>query len=284
MFKEYYALTKPERTYANVITATAGFLLASKWHIHVGLLVSLLVGTSLVIASACTLNNYIDRDIDTKMARTKKRALAKRIIPARNALVLTIVLGLVGFLVLALWVNLLVVTLGVIAYFDYVVLYGIAKRRSVHGTLVGTVSGAIPIVAGYCAVTDRIDAAVIILFLMMTFWQMSHFFAIAVYRMKDYAAAGIPVLPVKKGIRRTKVQIVVYAAAFTVSSVSLSLFGYAGYAFAVIMAFLGGVWLWRGLRGFGTEDDVAWARKMFFFSLKAVLVLSLWVAIGGIVP
>jgi len=280
----YYHLTKPERTYANVMTAGAGFLLAAKWHVHVGLLLALLVGMSLLVASACVLNNYIDRDLDTRMPRTKKRALPKGEVPARNVLVFTAMLGGGGMFLLAAYVNWLVVVLGLAAYFDYIVLYGIFKRRSVHGTLVGTVSGSIPMVGGYCAVTGRIDAGAIILYLTMTFWQMAHFFAIAIYRMKDYAAGGIPVLPIKKGVHRTKVQIMLYAVAFTIAAVSLSAFGYTGYIYATVMGFLGCVWLWRGYHGFKARDDVAWARMMFLFSLKALLLFSLWVAIGGILP
>lgn len=280
----YYRLTKPERTYANVMTAGAGFLLAAKWHVHVGLLLALIVGMSMLVASACVLNNYIDRDLDMRMPRTKKRALPKGEVPALHALVFSALLGVVGVLLLAVYVNWLVLVLGLVAYFDYIVLYGISKRRSVHGTLIGTVSGSIPMVGGYCAVTGRIDAGAIILYATMTFWQMAHFFAIAVYRMKDYAAGGIPVLPIKKGVHRTKVQIMLYAAAFTIAAVALTVFGYTGYIYAAIMALVGVVWLWRGWRGFKVKDDVVWARMMFLFSLKALLVLSLWVAIGGILP
>jgi heme o synthase len=280
----YYRLTKPERTLANVMTASAGFLLAAKWHINFTLLAATLVGTSFLVASACVLNNYIDRDLDTKMARTKKRALARRTVSGRSALIYATVLGASGLVLLARSVNWLVVVLGLVAYVDYIVLYGISKRHSVHGTMVGTISGAMPITAGYCAVTGRIDAGAVILFLTMTFWQMPHFFAIAIYRMKDYAAGGIPVLPIKKGIHRAKVQIMLYAAAFTVTAISLSLFGYTGYIYAGAMALIGGVWLWRGFHGFKADNDVAWARKMFFFSLKALVVLSLLVAVGGLLP
>jgi heme o synthase len=284
VFKQYLELAKPERTLANVITALAGFLLASRWHVHFGLLLATLAGTSLVVASACALNNYIDRDLDTKMPRTKKRVLAQRQINPHSVLVYAVLLGITGTVILYVYVNLLVVVLGVVAYFDYIVLYGYAKRHSVHSTLVGTVSGAMPIAAGYCAVTGRIDTSAIILFLAMTFWQMPHFFAIAIFRMKDYAAGGIPVLPLKKGVNRAKVQILMYTAAFVITAVALSVFGRTGYVYAVVIALLGGVWFWRGLRGLRADDDVTWARKMFFFSLKALLVFCLFVAVGGILP
>jgi len=101
VLKAYYQLTKPGIIYGNILTATAGFLFATKLrHIHIGLLLATLIGTALVIAAACVFNNYIDRGIDKKMARTKKRALVQGAIPARNALVYATVLVLAGFGVL----------------------------------------------------------------------------------------------------------------------------------------------------------------------------------------
>jgi heme o synthase len=284
LLKKYYELAKPERTYANVITATAGFLFASRWHIHFWLLVATLVGTSLVIASACVINNYTDRGIDVKMARTKKRALVNGHISPRNALLYAIVLGLVGFLILGLYVNLLVVVLGVIAYIDYVVLYGISKRRSVHGTIVGSISGALSIVAGYCAVTGRIDGAAILLFLILAFWQMPHFYAIAIYRQDDYEAAGIPVWPLKKGMQSTKVQMLLYTAAFAISALLLTVFGYTGYIYLIIMTLLSLYWLLRCAQGFKVTDNIRWARGTFSLSLIILLVFCGILSVGAILP
>lgn len=284
MFKQYVELTKPERTLANVITALAGFLLACRWHVPFLLLVATLGGMSLVVASACVLNNYIDRDLDTKMPRTKKRVLARREMPPRNVLVFAILLGWMGFAVLWLYVGFLVVILGAIAYFDYIVLYGYSKRHSVHSTLIGTVSGAMPITAGYCAVTGKIDMAAVLLFFSMVFWQMPHFYAIAIFRMKDYAAGSIPVLPLKKGVYRTKLQILCYTLAFIFSALLLRFYGYVGTIYTVVIAVIGVMWMWRGVHGFQSKDDEAWARKMFFFSLKALMIFSMMVAIGSILP
>ncbi len=284
MLKTYFNLIKPERTFANVITAAAGFLLASRLSIIWFLFFGTIVGLSLLVASACVLNNYIDRELDTKMARTKKRALASGTVSAKSALTFSIVLGLLGFAILADTTNWLVVLLGAIAYFDYIVLYGWAKRHSVHGTLVGTVCGALPMVAGYCAVTASIDITAVILYLSMTFWQMAHFFAIAIYRLKDYKAGGIPVLPAVKGLRTTKVQIVLYAIAFALTALSLSVFGPTGYVYAAAMAAISFLWLRLAWRGWHTQDDTKWARGMFLFSLKVLLVFAFAVSVGAILP
>ncbi|HSW37098.1 MAG TPA: heme o synthase [Candidatus Saccharimonadales bacterium] len=283
-FKQFYYLTKPGIIYGNAINATAGFLLASKWHIKPVLFLATLGGISLVIASACVFNNYIDRSIDAKMARTKKRALVSGAISSRSALAYGALLWLAGFAALALYTNGLTVALGLIAFFDYVVLYGLAKRRSTLGTVVGSVAGAMPLVAGYTAVTNRFDSGAFVLFLILVFWQMPHFYAIAIRRFDDYKNAGLPVLPIIKGKRQAKWQIIFYIVAFIAANISLSLLGYTGYTYLVVMLAVGLIWLWRGLQGFKAADDTVWARRMFLFSLVVILCLDVSLSIGSVLP
>jgi len=283
-FRRYYQLTKPGIIYGNLLTATAGFLLAANWHINVGLLLSLLGGTSLVIASACVFNNYLDRGIDRKMARTNQRALVSGRISGHHALVYATILGVVGVFLLASYTNTLTLSIGLIAFFDYIVLYGWSKRHSVHGTLVGSISGSAPIVAGYTAVTNRFDTGALLLFVILTCWQMPHFYAISLYRFKDYKTAGLPVLPVAKSVRDAQIQIVLYVIAFIVAVALLTAFGYTGYIYLVVMTGLGLAWLWRGLWGFKVKDSKSWGRQMFFFSLIVIVGLSVMVAVGGWLP
>jgi protoheme IX farnesyltransferase len=283
MFKAYYQLAKPGIIYGNAITAIGGFFLASRGHVDLGLFVAMLVGLCLVIASGCVFNNYIDRDIDHRMARTKKRALVMGDISARNALVYATILGLLGAVILGLFTNLLTLILALLGFFFYVVVYSmIWKRRSVHGTVVGSISGAIPPVVGYCAVTNNFDVVAVILFLILVCWQMPHFYAIATYRQKEYAEADIPVLPVAKGIRTTKLQIVVYITVFIIAAMALAIYGRTGVIYVLVMATLSLAWLRLALQGFKTRDDTKWARKVFLFSLllitafSAVISLDAW--------
>jgi protoheme IX farnesyltransferase len=236
------------------------------------------------MASACVFNNYIDRGIDKKMARTKKRALATEEISGRNALIYASVLGVAGFSLLLLYTNLLVAAIGAIAFLDYIVLYGYTKRHSVHGTLVGTIAGAAPPVAGYCAVTGKFDVNALIIFLIMLFWQMVHFYAIAIRREKDYKAAGIPVLPVVKGVRETKIQMILYTIGFIFAVAALSTRGSAGYIFSIIMTILGLIWLFKGLKSFNITDNVLWAKNMFIFSLFVLLSFSVMLSLGSTLP
>lgn len=282
-FKKYYYLTKPGIIRGNAITAAAGFLLASKNEFHLGTFVAMLVGISLVIASACVLNNYIDRKIDAKMERTKKRALVSGSISVQNAIIFASILGFGGLVSLS-FTNLLAICLALIGVVFYVVFYGIAKRKTVHGTLVGSVSGAIPISVGYCAASGAFDIGAILLFLVLVFWQMPHFYAIAIYRKKDYQAAGIPALPIEKGNHNTKIQIVIYIIAFIIASYTLMVFGYTGYTYLLVMALLGVWWLRMAVQGFAAKDDEKWAKKVFGFSLIVLLAFSVMIAVEVLLP
>lgn len=273
--KAYYALIKPGVTYGNLLTTVAGFLLASRGDINLTLFVTTTLGMGLVIGSACAFNNYFDQDIDRIMTRTQKRSIVAGLVPAKNALIFAGIIGLIGFTLLTLFTNLLTVVIAFLGFIIYIVLYGVlSKRMSIHGTLVGSVSGAMPILAGYTAVTNNIDAGAIILFMILFFWQMPEFYSIAIYRRNEYKQAGIPVMPVVKGVQSTKIQMLVYIVAFAVSAMSLSLFRYTGYIYLLVMMLMGLWWTLLGLNGFTTKNDNTWARKVFRFSLVILVVFS----------
>ncbi|MEK7148738.1 MAG: heme o synthase [Patescibacteria group bacterium] len=284
MIKDYYSITKPGIIYGNAITVAAGFALASRGNIDWFILLATLIGLSLVVASGCVLNNYFDRDIDGLMERTKNRALVNGSVTPRNALIFGKILAIAGLSILAFYTNLLTVAVSVVGLFVYVVLYSMwLKRTSVHGTIVGSISGAVPPVVGYLAVSNNIDAGAIILFFILAIWQMPHSFAIAIYRLEDYAKAGIPVLPVKKGIATTKIQMLIYVALFVMATFSLAVFGYAGYAYLLVMALLGFVWLALGVKGFYATDNKLWARNMFIYSIIILVAFCIIIAVEGFV-
>jgi protoheme IX farnesyltransferase len=287
MLKTYYRLTKPGIIYGNSLNVAAGYFLAAGHLKEFDLwrLLAILAGSALVIASGCVFNNFIDRGIDDKMARTKKRALVSGAISGPMALTYGAVLGILGFAVLALWTNWLTVAVGAVGMLFYVVFYSIGKRKTVHGTLIGSVSGAIPPVAGYTALTGQLDAGAWILFVILTAWQMPHFYAIAMYRFNDYKNAGLSVLPVARGMHRAKVEIVAYIVAFIAATSLLTFFGYTGVIYLVVTAALGLTWLWKGIQGFRKGvDDVKWARKMFFFSLIITLTVDIMLSVGALLP
>ncbi len=264
----------------------AGFLLGLNHHIYLSdtwRLIVALLGTSMIIGSGCVFNNYLDRKIDKKMDRTKKRASVTGKISLRDGMIFASILGVVGIALLLRFINVTTAIVGLIGFIDYVVLYSYAKRKGPYGTLVGSISGATPPLAGYTAVTGHVDAGGLLLFLILVFWQMPHFYAIAMYRIKDYAQAGIPVLPVKRGNKTTKLYIFVYICWFIVASSLLYLDGYVGAFYLIVMTLLGLWWLWSAGQGFRAGvDDTKWAKSMFLKSLVIITSFCIVVSLGAL--
>jgi len=284
--KNYYHLIKPGIVWSNTIAVIAGFFFAtSQAHkLPLGAFLGVVIGTALIIASACVLNNYIDRDLDKNMKRTKNRALVTGEIKGYQAIVYGMVLAVVGFGLLLIGTNLLTVILGFIAYVFYVVIYDWAKRTSEHGTLIGTIPGALPPVAGYTAVIGHIDPATVLLFLLWVTWQMAHFYSIAIYRVDEYKAAKVPLVTVVRGISAAKKQIVFYLALFLVASVALFAAGYMGVVYVVLQGALAIMWFARSLqllRAHGKENEQKAARKLFGFSLLVLLAMCGLIAVGS---
>jgi protoheme IX farnesyltransferase len=281
--RSYLYLTKPGIVRSNVMTAMAGFILASgiagfnPWTF-----IAMVIGLTFVISAACVFNNYIDRDIDAQMKRTQYRALVKGTIAPRTALDFGTVLLTAGLLILFYGTNLLTVLLALAIVFFYIAVYTIAKRRTVYGTLLGTICGAIPPVVGYTAVTGRLDLGAGLLFLILTLWQMPHFYAIAIFRLSDYKAAHIPVLPAVAGLRTTQIHMLVFIAAYIPAALALAWFGYTGTVYAVVMGVLGLTWFGFGLRGLNVSSPENWARFMFRFSLLVLLGWSAMIVLDAL--
>lgn len=277
---KFFSITKPGIIFGNIVTVSGGFLLGYQQHFNILLLLITLIGMSLIIASGCVVNNFIDKDIDKLMERTKDRVLAKGEMSGTAAMVYAIILGILGFAILYAGTNLLTVLVAFIGWVFYVIVYSLwLKRKSGLGTIVGGVAGAVPPVVGYCAVTNRFDLGAILLFLILFLWQLPHFYAIAIYRLNDYKAASIPVLPIRKGIHYTKISMLIYIAAFTLAAISLSIFDYAGYIYFAVALILGITWFCLALQGFKDQNETTWAKKVFLFSIIAITLLSLAMAI-----
>lgn len=285
VIRTYAYLVKPGITVSNTLSAIAGFFLAVSviGTFDTPRLLGLTLGIAGVIASACVANNVLDRKIDARMKRTKRRAVVTGVVSKRAALLYSVVLGSVGFALLFAYANLLTATLGIVAYLTYVFLYGWAKRTTIWSTLIGTVPGALPLVAGYVAVTGRLDTATLTLFVMMVLWQMVHFYAIAMFRHEEYRAANLPIWSVKKGLVSTKRQLFLFVGLFVLAAPLLTLAGYTGIIYAVAMTGVGLIWVIHGLRDYH-GDAVVWARRMFFVSLVVLLAMLGLVAVGGFLP
>ncbi|RUT64231.1 protoheme IX farnesyltransferase [Morganella morganii] len=280
MMKQYLQVTKPGIIFGNLISVVGGFLLASKGDIDYPLFIATLLGVSLVVASGCVFNNYIDRDIDSVMERTKNRPLVRGLIDPKISLVYASVLGIAGMVLLLVAANVVAMLIAVAGFVVYVGVYSLyMKRKSVYGTLVGSLSGAAPPVIGYCAVTGQFDTGALILLLIFSLWQMPHSYAIAIFRFKDYQAANIPVLPVIKGISVAKNHIILYIIAFMFATLMLAISGYAGYKYLIVAAAVSVWWLGMALSGYKTTNDRVWARKLFVFSIVAITSLSVMMSV-----
>ncbi|HCW4732860.1 TPA: protoheme IX farnesyltransferase [Acinetobacter baumannii] len=276
MLKKYLFLTKPGILFGNFITTLGGFFLAAQGSIDILLLLLTLIGTTLVVASGCVVNNVIDQDIDTKMQRTQNRALVKKTISPTVALVYAFVLGVMGFSILWFGVNgyaFLFVMIGFIVYVGFYSLW--TKRTSIHQTVIGSISGASPPVIGYTAVTHQFDVAALLLFLAYALWQMPHSWAIAIYRFDDYKNAGIPILPVARSIYRTKIECVIYILLFAAVLNGLYCFGYTNVFFLITFNALTAYWFYLSIIGFKAENDQLWAKRFFLYSVILITLLSL---------
>ncbi len=283
--KHFIQITKPGIIFGNVLSVAGGFFLAAQGHVDFMLFLATVIGTSLVVASGCVFNNWIDRDIDIKMERTKNRAMVQGLISSKVALVYATLLGVAGLGLLYVQANALAALFGLIGFIIYVGFYSLyLKRKSVHGTLVGSLSGAMPPVIGYCAVSGTFDLAALTLLVMFSLWQMPHSYAIGIFRFNDYLAASIPVLPVKRGILVAKKHILWYIVAFLAATLMLTFGGYAGMSYLAVAAAMGMYWLYMAWTGYKAKDDRLWARKLFVFSIFTITALSVMMSLDTKVP
>lgn len=260
---------------SNLMMVFAGYWLAlhfsdasfwANWNIFI----CTMVGSGLVIAGGCILNNWYDSDIDPVMERTKERPTATGQIALPAALIIGI-----GFTILGTGILLLASTAAAVialaGWFAYVVLYTIwTKRRYTLNTAVGSLSGAVPPLIGWAAINSEPHVIAVVLFLIMFIWQTPHFLALAMKKNEEYKAAGIPMLPAVYGFAFTKRQIVVYIACLLPLPFYMA---ELGTAFVSIMTVLNAGWLTIGLAGFIMKNELKWANLIFFYSLNYLIVL-----------
>ena len=285
MLKKYLFLTKPGILFGNFVTTLGGYFVATQGSVDFLLLLLTLLGTTLVVASGCVVNNIIDQDIDQNMQRTQNRALVKKSISVPVAFVFAIVLGVLGFGILWFWVNAYAFLFAVIGFVVYVGFYSLwTKRTTIHQTVVGSISGAAPPVIGYTAVANQFDIGALLIFLGYALWQMPHSWAIAIYRFDDYKNAGIPILPVARSIQRTKIESLIYVILFIVAMNGLFVFGYTNWIYLVVLNVLSFYWLYLSIIGFKAEDDQLWAKKTFLFSVILITVISICFSFTSTAP
>lgn len=273
IIKEYYTLTKPGIIYGNLVSAIAGFMLASQGQINLKILFVTLIGLGFIIGSACVFNNILDRSIDAKMPRTKKRALVTKKISVHHAFIFGKILLVAGCIILWLFANLLTMLTALLGFFVYVIVYGFAKRKTPLSVEIGSIAGATPPVVGYLAVTNDIDIIAVLLFLILVFWQMPHFFAIAIFRKSEYANTKMPIVSLKRSFQYIHLAAVVYTVLFIASLIGLYLIKATGILYAIGVLVISFMVIRSTFPP--SKNETAWAGKVFKSYMYALIV---WLA------
>jgi len=290
----YIALTKPRIIELLLVTTIPAMVLATRAvpGIQIGnwawLVVWTMVGGTLAAGSANAINCYLDRDIDLLMTRTRRRPLPAHEVEPERAVVFGIVLGVISFALMAWFVNLLAAFLTLLAIAFYVVVYTmILKRTTPQNIVIGGAAGALPPVIGWAAVTGSVQLPAILLFLLVFYWTPPHFWALSLRIRKDYAAAGVPMLPVVRGIPETTRQIGLYSILLVAISLILWAVARMGAIYLVAAIVLGAIFLrqaytlWR--QGTSPERSTAQAIRLYKYSITYLSLLMLAVAIDALV-
>jgi heme o synthase len=281
--RAYFLLTKPRIIELLLVTTVPTMFIAARGVPSPWLMTATLFGGALSAASANVLNCYLDRDIDALMRRTARRPLpAHRVDPA-DALRFGLVLGLAGFVWLWATVNLLSAALATAAILFYVFVYTIGlKRRSTQNIVIGGAAGAVPVLVGWSAVTGRIGLPALVLFAIIFYWTPPHFWALSLRFADDYAAAGVPMLPVVRGARETSTQILYYTVLLVAVTLLLYPAGRMGALYLAAAVALGGAFIWRALE---LRRDLTGRRaiRLFSFSNTYLALLFLAMAVDAVV-
>ncbi|HEU4918004.1 MAG TPA: heme o synthase [Acidimicrobiia bacterium] len=268
----YFALTKPRIIELLLITTIPSMILgAGRWP-GTWAVVATLIGGSLSAGGANALNNYVDRDIDELMRRTRSRPLARHVIAPSNALLFGIVLGIAGFAWLWVTTNLLAAAISTSALLFYVFVYTLGlKRKSAQNIVIGGAAGAAPALVGWAAVSGTLDMPAWVLFLIVFYWTPPHFWALAIRYREDYERAGVPMLPVVAGVEATTRKMLLYTGLMV--AISLLLVPVAGMRWIYLAAAIGlGAWfLWDTWRVYRRPQDA-----MRLFTTSTVYLSALF--------
>jgi protoheme IX farnesyltransferase len=292
--RAYVALTKPRIIELLLVTTVPAMVLATRdvpgmpiidW---ARLTFWTLVCGTLAAGSANAINQYLERDIDSLMARTRRRPLPASEVTPERAVVFGIVLGAISVGLMAWTVNLLAAFLTLLAIGFYVVVYTIMLKRSTPSNIViGGAAGALPPVIGWAAVTGNVALPALLLFLIVFYWTPPHFWALALRIRGDYAAAGVPMLPVVRGIAETSRQIGLYTILLVALTVVFAVVARMGAIYVAAAVILGALFLWRAFvlwrQGTSPEASTAQAIRLYRYSITYLTILFAAVALDTVI-
>lgn len=265
--RQYWLLTKPRVTQLAIFCAVIGMFLSSRELPSLASVAVATIGIWLLAGAAFAVNSIIERQIDAKMARTRMRPVARGEITPLQAIVFSGVIGGIGMWVLYTQVNALTLWLTFATFVGYAVIYTVLlKPNTPQNIVIGGISGAMPPVLGWAAMTGDAPAQAWLLALIIFVWTPPHFWALALYRIEDYRRSGLPMLPVTHGMQFTRLHILLYTLLLVATTMLPFLIGMSGWVYLLCALGLGGVFLSYAWRLWRNYTD-ALARKTFGWSI-----------------
>jgi protoheme IX farnesyltransferase len=279
----YYHLTKPRIVLLLLITTVPSMVLADKGLPSLWLIAATLIGGTMSAGGANAINQFLDRDIDEIMTRTRRRPLPAHVIRPGHALAYGIALGVAGFAWMLVTVNLPAALLSAAALLFYVFVYtSWLKRSSPQNIVIGGAAGAAPALVGWAAVTGRVGWPAVVLFAIVFLWTPPHFWALSLRYQRDYRAAGVPMLPVVVGLQGTTRSIVRYSFVLVAVTLVLWPLGHTGFVYPAAAVALGAVFIARALR-LRSVGTVAVAMSLFRYSIVYLALLFGAVALDTLI-
>ena len=268
-WRDYYELTKPRVVMLIVFTAIVGMFLSVPGWPGVMPLVFGTLGVGLAASSAAVYNHVLDARIDIQMMRTMGRPLPQGKLTEKSALVFATALCIISMLILALLVNPLTAILTFVSLIGYAVVYTVwLKRATPQNIVIGGAAGAAPPILGWTAVTNEVEAAALLMFLIVFVWTPPHFWALAIARKEEYAKVDIPMLPVTHGEAYTRLNILLYTILLVLVTVLPYLIGMSGLIYLLVALVLGVRYLWFSIRMYREPEEQELPMQSFKFSIN----------------
>ncbi|MDN5842827.1 MAG: heme o synthase [Alcaligenaceae bacterium] len=273
LLRQYLVLTKPRVTQLAVFCAVIGMFLATPGLPDLTRVVAATLGIWLLAAAAFSINCLIEREVDARMLRTSRRGTASGAIASHQVLMMAGVLGGAGMLILYWWVNPLTMWLTFATFVGYALIYtAILKPLTPQNIVIGGLSGAMPPALGWAAMADAVPAEAWILVLIIFIWTPPHFWALALYRNKDYIQSGLPMLPVTHGMRFTQLHVLLYSIVLFAATLLPFVIRMSGPAYLAAACLLSGRFVWQAWHLYRDYSD-ARARKLFHYSILYLALL-----------
>ena len=275
LLRSYYELCKPNVVYMMLICAFVGMLLAEESVSSFGYLFVSLTGIACCAASAAAVNQVIDRNTDASMTRTDQRPLPQGELSPTHASVFALIIGILGALIIYLYVNTLTMILTLASLVGYAFIYTVyLKRATPQNIVIGGLAGAAPPLLGWSSISNTIDPYALLLVLIIFVWTPPHFWALAIYRKDEYAKESIPMLPVTHGVTFTKLQIVLYTIILFIVSMLPYVVLMSGEIYLYSALILSTIFLYYSINLYFSNDDED-AMKTFQFSIYYIFLIFL---------